>query len=108
MAIQKTLQLTNHLTAADAYIRVDTVSGYKGRIDASVNVYLSQAAFAGQTPFVKPGATPADPMVPDPQPYLEQIMLNFVPDASASAKNFIEQAYVALKALPRFSGAINV
>lgn len=101
MAISKTLQLLNRLTAPDAYIRVDTVAGYKGKITASANVYLSRAAFFGQAPFITANGDP------DPQGYLEQIIFDFAPDVSETGKNFIEQAYVALKRQPRFSGAID-
>lgn len=101
MAISKTLQLLNKLTAPDAYIRIDTVAGYKGKITASANVYLSQAAFLGQAPFITAGGAP------DPQGYLEQIIFDFEPDVSKTGRNFIEQAYAALKRQSRFSGAVD-
>jgi hypothetical protein len=99
VAISKTLQLLNKLTVPHAYIRVDTVAGYKGKITASANVYLSEAAFFGQPPFTTPGGAP------DPQGYLEQIIFDFTPDVSETGKNFIEQAYAALKRQARFSDA---
>lgn len=113
MAIQKTLTLSNHLVAQDAYIRIDTVAGYKGAISATANVYLSEAAFKGAAPFVKTeqrvddtGAT-VPVVVADPQPFLEQISVEFAPDVSPGAANFIEQAYIALKGIERFAGAID-
>ena len=110
MALQKTLLLSNHLTATDAYIRVDTVAGSKGGITASVNIYLSRAAFLGLAPFTRPASLPDAPggTEPDPQGFLEQVMLDFVPDVSASAPHFIAQTYASLKALPRFAGAVDV
>lgn len=95
MAISKTLPLSNGLTVTDAYIRIDTVCGSKLQIESTANIYLSQAAFQGTGSFT------------EPQPYLEQVVLSFIPDVTDSGKNFIEQAYVNLKAQDRFSGAVD-
>jgi len=95
MAISKTLALLNTLEVPNAYIRVDTVSGNADKITASVNIYLSQAAFEGTAPFT------------EPQSYLEQVIFDFAPDVSDTGKNFIEQAYANLKAQDRFAGALD-
>lgn len=111
MAIKKTIQLNNGLTAVDAYIRVDTVSGYKGSITVSVNSYLSEAAFKGVDPYTKqetlmnPDGTTTTETVANPQPYLEQELHAFTPDVTDTGKNFIEQAYAYIKTLPKYVGA---
>ncbi len=61
MAISKNIVLSNGLTVNNAYIRIDTVNGYKGGLDISVNSYVSQVDFEGG------------------KGYLEQKMYNFVP-----------------------------
>jgi hypothetical protein len=90
MALQKTITLQNGLTAENAYIRIDTVSGYKGSITVSVNSYVSQTAFQEGTA------------------YLEQKFYAFVPSVADGAENFIKQGYVHLKSLPECTDAIDV
>lgn len=94
MAIIKTLKLRNGLTAADAYIRVDAFYGSKASVSFSVNTYLSREAFTGTDTL------PA-------QPFLEQEMLEFTPDAGPDAPPIWEQCYKHLKAEERFAGAID-
>lgn len=107
MAIKKTIQLKNGLTANDAYIRVDTVNGCKTSITISVNSYLSEDAFRGTGAFVKPGLlNGVDALVPDPQPPLEQEMFTFTPDVAAGAGQFFGQAYAYILKLPKFSGGV--
>ncbi|WP_094603465.1 hypothetical protein SPSIL_015230 [Sporomusa silvacetica DSM 10669] len=89
MALQKTIALSSGLTADNAYIRIDTVSGYKGQITISVNSYVSQAEFTGG------------------QGYLEQKMYLFVPSVADDALNFIKQGYVYLKTLTEFVDAVD-
>lgn len=86
MAIEKTIALSNGITVENAYIRVDTVSGYKGGIDYSMNSYVSKEAFqAGMS-------------------YVEQEVLHFTPDVSDNAPNFIKQAYENAKMTEKYSG----
>lgn len=89
MAIQKDLKLVNGLETKGAYIRIDTVSGYKGGIDISVNSYVSEEAF-------KNG-----------KPYLAQQLFHFAPSVENGSTNFIAQGYAHLKTLPEFADAID-
>lgn len=57
MALQKTITLASGLQAPDAYIRIDTVSGYKGSIAISVNSYANQQAFADNKPYLEQRCT---------------------------------------------------
>ena len=75
MALSKTITLNNGLKIKDAYIRIDTVNGFKNGIDISVNFYVSQETFNNG------------------QGYLEQRMYNFVPSVEDTAPNFIKQGY---------------
>lgn len=113
MALQKTITLGNGLVAADAYIRVDSIMGSKDTLTFSVNSYLSADAFNGTGAFlvanpayVEGGEEPE--FLPQPQPYLEQELVEFTPDVSPGAANFIEQAYAVLIALPKYAGAADV
>lgn len=87
MALQKTIVLGNGLTVENAYIRIDTVSGYKEQITVSVNFYVSQEGFNGG------------------QGYLEQKFYSFVPNVSDTSADFIKQGYEYLKTLEEFAGA---
>lgn len=114
MALQKTITLGNGLVAPDAYIRVDSIMGCKTTLSFSVNSYLSADAFAGTGPYMAPNPaydpeTPeAEPeLLPVPQGYLEQELVEFAPDLEA-ADNFIAQAYAHLKTLPKYAGAADV
>ncbi|APM39386.1 hypothetical protein [Clostridium kluyveri] len=90
MALQKTINLSNGLVASNAYIRIDTINGYKGRLDISVNSYISQADFQGG------------------KGYLEQKFYHFAPSIEDSAPNFIKQGYEHLKTLDEFKDAIDL
>lgn len=74
----------------NAYVRVDTVCGYKFGLDISVNSYVTQEAFEGG------------------QGYLEQKFYNLIPSVEDDAPNFIKQGYIYLKTLPEFEDAIDV
>jgi len=89
MALQQNKQLQNGLIANNAYIRIDTVSGYKGEITISVNSYTSQQAFLDQVPF------------------LVQNFYTFVPDVSDGSLNFIKQGYEYLKTIDEYVDAID-
>ena len=85
MALSKNITLQNGLEVEKAYIRIDTVNGYKGLLSISVNSYISQKAFQ------------------DGKPYLEQKTYAFTPSVEEEAPNFIKQGYEYLKTLPEFS-----
>lgn len=89
MAISKNITLNNGLTVNNAYIRVDTISGFKGGLDISVNSYVSKEVFE------------------DGQGYLEQKIYNFVPDVSDTALNFIKQGYEYLKTLDEYKDTVD-
>lgn len=90
MAISKDIILNNGLTVNKAYIRIDTVNGYKGGLDISVNSYISQDAFMKG------------------QGYMEQKMYNFVPSVEDTALNFIKQGYEYLKTLEEYRDAVDL
>lgn len=89
MGLQKTIELQNGLKIENAYLRIDTVAGYKGGIDISVNSYLSKEAFVNG------------------QGYLEQRGEHFVPSVEEGSLNFIKQGYEYLKTLPEYTNAID-
>lgn len=89
MALQKTLTI-NGINIENAYIRVDTISGYKGGITISVNSYTTQDAF-------NTGAG-----------YLKQQIYTFTPSVVNSASNFIKQSYEYLKSLEEFKEATDI
>ncbi|MBW4083539.1 hypothetical protein [Paenibacillus sp. S150] len=90
MALSQSITLSNGLSVNEAYIRVDTVNGYKGGLDISVNSYVSQAAFT------------------QGQGYIEQSLYHFIPSVEEGSENFIKQGYDYLKTLPEFESAIDV
>jgi hypothetical protein len=90
MALQKTITLTNGLTATNAYVRIDTISGYKGELNISVNSYASQDAFVGG------------------KGYLEQKLYNFIPSVADGSTNFIKQGYEYLKTLDEYKDATDI
>lgn len=90
MAFMKNIILNNGLSVENAYIRIDTVAGYKGRLDISVNSYLSKESFLGK------------------QGYLEQKIYNFIPSVEDSSSNFIKQGYEYLKTLDEYKDAIDL
>lgn len=89
MALRKNIILNNGLAVENAYIRIDTVSGYKGGIDISINSYISNEAYNNG------------------QEYLVQKFEHFVPSVEDDAPNFIKQGYFYLKTLPNYSNAID-
>ena len=89
MALSKDIILNNGLTVPNAYIRIDTVSGYKGGLDISVNSYVSQEAFNNG------------------QGYLEQKIYHFIPSVEDTAPNFIKQGYEYLKTLEEYADAVD-
>ena len=89
MALQKTIELENGITVENAYIRIDTVSGYKGGIIISVNSYVSAEAYNNG------------------KDYIEQRIYSFVPNVADDAPNFIRQGYDYLKTLPEFEDAMD-
>lgn len=90
MAISKNIILNNGLTVENAYIRIDTINGYKGGLDISVNSYISQIDFIGG------------------KEYLDQKIYNFIPNIEDNASNFIKQGYEYLKSLEEYNGAIDL
>lgn len=90
MALQKTKQLQNGIIVNDAYIRIDTISGYKGGIAISVNSYISRQAFL------------------DGAPYLEQKFYTFVPNTNTKANEMWTQGYSHLKSLDEYSDALDL
>ncbi|WP_410512049.1 hypothetical protein PaeBR_18695 [Paenibacillus sp. BR2-3] len=90
MALTKKVTLENGLEANSAYIRIDTVSGYKGGLDISVNSYVSQEAFESG------------------KGYLQQQFYNFTPSVENDSPNFIKQGYEYLKTLPEYIDALDV
>lgn len=90
MAISKNIELSSGLKIDDAYIRIDTVNGYKGGITISVNSYISQKAF-------KCGKN-----------YLDQKFYSFVPNVDNNSENFIKQGYSYLKMLEEYKDATDV
>lgn len=89
MAVQQNIELQNGLIVNDAYVRIDTVAGYKGAITISVNSYVSQQDFL------------------DGKPYLEQRFYTFTPDVSPTAKEMWTQGYEYLKTLDEYAGAVD-
>lgn len=90
MAFVKNIILNNGLSVENAYIRIDTVAGYKGRLDISVNSYLSKESFLSN------------------QGYLEQKMYNFIPNVEDDAINFIKQGYEYLKTLDEYRDTTDI
>lgn len=89
MALSKDVVLSNGLTANNAYIRIDTVSGYKGGLDISLNSYLTKQGFENG------------------MGYLEQKIYHFIPSVDDGSSNFIKQGYEYLKTLPEYSDAVD-
>jgi len=89
MALNKSIILNNGLIVNNAYIRIDTVKGYKGDLQISVNSYVSKEAFDSG------------------QGYLEQKFYNFVPSVEDTAPNFIRQGYEHLKTLEEYADAVD-
>jgi len=88
MALSISINLNNSLIINNAYVRIDTINGYKGELTISVNSYVSQESFIegddylGLTRFYK-----------------------FIPILEDNSPNFIKQGYEYLKTLPEFENA---
>jgi hypothetical protein len=80
----------NGIVVNGAYARIDSISGFKGGIDFSLNFYVSQSEFT------------------DGNGYFKQKMHHFVPSVEDDAPNFIKQGYEYLKTLNEFENAIDV
>lgn len=89
MALSKNIVLNNGLTVENAYIKIDTVGGYKGGLDISVNSYISKDGFESG------------------KGYLEQKIYNFVPSVEDTSLNFIKQGYEYIKTLDEYKDAVD-
>lgn len=90
MALQQNEQLQNGLIVNNAYIRIDTVSGYKNEITMSVNSYVSRQDFL------------------ENKPYLEQKFYKFTPNTSSDGNEMWSQGYEHLKKLDEYKEALDV
>lgn len=90
MALLKNVTLPNGLAVPAAYIRIDSISGFKSQITVSVNYYVSEQSYR------------------DGSSYLHQEFYSFVPNLEDGAVNFFKQGYEYLKTLPEFEGAIDI
>ena len=82
------LELDSGVVIENVYCRVDTVSGSKLGVVADLKHYISKEASKTKA-YV----------------YCEQI--NFVPDVSDGAPEWIEQAYLQMNNIEKFFGAID-
>ncbi|MEG0553260.1 MAG: hypothetical protein RR533_07005 [Carnobacterium sp.] len=90
MAIEDVVVLDSGLEVSRAYIRIDTVSGFKEKITISVNTYISKQKF-------KEGLG-----------YLSQKTYTFVPTVEVGSENFIKQGYEYLKSLDEYAHSVNI
>lgn len=88
MALEKLINFKGFVVEK-SYIRIDTIRGYKGDLQISVNSYVSKDSFQNG------------------QGYLEQEFYNFMPDITDTASNFIKQGYEHLKTLEKYADAID-
>jgi hypothetical protein len=85
MALSTTVKHPSGATFANAYVRVDRISGGKTGLEIETNAYLSaEAAAQGKASIVR--------------------FANLMTPALEEG-NFIQQAYEYLKTLPEFEGA---
>lgn len=89
MAIKKNITLKNGLEVEDAYMRIDTISGYKKSITISLNIYISKDAFM------------------ENKPYIQQNFHTFTPNVSIGAKCIWEQAYEYIKSIDEYRDSID-
>lgn len=89
MALLINVTLENGISVNQSYARIDTVSGYKGGIDITVNYYVTNQSFI------------------DNKSYLKQEMYSFTPSVEEDSPNFIKQGYEYVKTLPEFENAID-
>lgn len=90
MALEKKITLKNGLEVDNAYIRIDTISGYKGNLDISVNSYLSKKDFE------------------DGKELLSQKFYKFSPETNSNSKEIWTQGYEFLKTLKEYEGSIDI
>ncbi|VXB51140.1 conserved hypothetical protein [Exiguobacterium sp. 8H] len=90
MAIITNKTLNNGLFLQGVYGRIDTISGYKGGLDFSLNFYVSRDHFI------------------QGKGYIHQEMHHFIPDVGNRSENFIRQGYLYLKTLEEYERADDV
>ncbi len=90
MALENDTKLPIGLSLENAYIRIDTIGGYKNGLNMTVNTYVSRETFLEGSSFV------------------EQNNIHFVPSIEKDSENFIKQGYEYLKTLPKYEGSKNV
>lgn len=83
-------ELKNGLSAQNAYVRIDSISGNKSVMSLDVKVYANQQAFSEAREFV------------------DSRVYDFVPAVSDDAINYHKQGYEHLKSLPEYSAAVDV
>jgi len=91
MGLSKDIILNTGIEIKNAYIRIDTINGYKGGIDYGVNFYNSRENFLNGKSYLQPTK-----------------YYHFTPDVTDMAKNFIKQGYLALKKEADFIDAVDV
>lgn len=89
MALKKTIELDNGLTIPDAYFSVDTIRGTKSKAEIGLNVHISEEAKG------------------DGKAIVLQQSFSFTPSIEDGSPNIIKQAYLHLKTLPEFEGAVD-
>lgn len=89
MALQKDIILNNNIEVKGAYIKIDTISGFKGGLDIGVNFYVSQQSF-----LLGKG-------------YVERKEYSFIPSVEDDSDNFIKQGYEYLKTLDEYVNALD-
>lgn len=90
MAIEQMKKLDIGLELPNAYIRIDTINGYKGGLTLSVNTYVSRESFKNGSSF------------------LDQKSIEFIPSVEEGSENFIKQGYEYLKTMVEYENAKNV
>jgi hypothetical protein len=88
MALKKTYEKTEEgfsgsLVCNDAYCKIETISGSKSQIDFNLYIYANDKIIATKR-------------------------YAFTPSVADGSDNFIKQAYLHLKSLPEFAGAVDV
>lgn len=90
MALRMTKDIGSGLVLPGLYARIDTISGFKGGIDLSLNFYVSRDHFLKGNSFTL------------------QEMHHFKPDVGRGSENFIRQGYLYLKTLPDYEAAEDI
>lgn len=89
MALQKDETLSNGISVASAYIRIDSMTGTKSSMQIVVSTYASKD-------------------MADLSREVTKKFYNFVPSVANDAPNYHKQGYEYLKTLPEFAGATDV